>query len=52
MNSWLLRDGVATRSAPIRDALRDVSTTVSALGGWLVSAALAVGEWWFTSTLS
>src|SRR5215213_11334992 len=52
MISWLLQDGVPTRSAPVRDALRDACSTCSMERGWLVSGALAVGGWWFTSTLS
>jgi hypothetical protein len=37
MRSWLLRDGVPTRSAPACDALRGVFTTCSAVRGWLAS---------------
>jgi len=40
------------RSAPACDALRDVSTICSVVRGWHASGALAVGVWWFTSTLS
>jgi hypothetical protein len=40
------------RSAPACDALRGASTTWSVVRGWLARDALAVGGWWFTSTLS
>ena len=50
--SWLLLDEDPTRSVPARDAWRDLSTTLSVVRGWLASGAVAVGGWWFTSTLS
>ena len=44
MRSWLLRDGVPTRSAPARDAWRAVCTTLSVVLGQPASGARAVGE--------
>ena len=52
MISWLLQDGVPTRSVPACDALRGVSTTCSVVGGWPASGARALLGWWFTSTPS
>jgi len=52
MRSWLLQEGVPTRSVPACDALRGVSTTLSVLRGWLASGALALCGLWFTSTPS
>jgi hypothetical protein len=49
---WLLQEGVFTRSVPVRDALRGVSTTLSVVRGWHANGALALGGWWSTSTLS
>jgi hypothetical protein len=51
MRSWLLQEGVPTRSAPAFAASRGVSTICSVARGWHASGALAQLGWWYTSTL-